>query len=90
MNKGFNIGTCSWKSDSWQGLIYPDKKPFNYLEEYSKPYNCVEVDQWFWSLFPGDKVVLPRLEVVQEYADSVPQDFHFAIKVPNSITLPHH
>jgi len=90
MKKKFNIGTCSWKYDSWQGLIYPDKKPFNYLEEYSKHYNCVEVDQWFWSLFPGAKVVLPRPEVVQEYADSVPRDFHFGVKVPNSITLTHH
>ncbi|BHH83759.1 DUF72 domain-containing protein [Desulforhopalus sp. 52FAK] len=88
--KNFNIGTCSWKYDSWQGLIYPDKKPFNYLEEYSKHYNCVEVDQWFWSLFPGDKVVLPRPEVVQEYANSVPHGFRFGVKVPNSITLTHH
>lgn len=53
-------------------------------------YNCVEVGQWFWSLFPGDKVVLPRPEVVQGYADSVPQDFRFGVKVPNSITLTHH
>ena len=41
MKKKLNIGTCSWKYDSWQGLIYPEKKPFNYLEEYSKHYNCV-------------------------------------------------
>jgi uncharacterized protein YecE (DUF72 family) len=90
MNKQFNIGTCSWKYDSWQGLLYPKKKPFNYLEEYSKHYNCVEVDQWFWSLFAGDKVVLPKSEVVQEYADSVPSDFTFSIKAPNSLTLTHH
>jgi uncharacterized protein YecE (DUF72 family) len=90
MEKKLNIGTCSWKYDSWQGLIYPDKKPFNYLKEYSKHYNCVEVDQWFWSLFPGDKVVLPSPAVIQEYADSVPQDFRFGVKVPNSITLTHH
>lgn len=83
------IGSSSLKYDSWQGLIYPDKKPFNYLKEYSKHYNCVEVDQWFWSLF-GDKVKLPQSEVVQEYADSVPGDFKFGIKVPNSITLTHH
>jgi uncharacterized protein YecE (DUF72 family) len=88
--KKLNIGTCSWKYDSWQGLIYPEKKLFNYLEEYSKHYNCVEVDQWFWSLFAGDKVVLPRPEVVQEYADSVPGNFKFCVKVPNSLTLTHH
>ena len=71
------------------GLIYPEKKPFNYLEEFSKRYSCVEVDQWFWSLF-GDKIVLPRLDVVQGYADSVPDNFKFCVKVPNSITLTHH
>ena len=90
MKKKLNIGTCSWKYDSWQGLVYPEHKPFNYLEEYSKQYNCVEVDQWFWSLFSGDTAVLPRSEVVKEYAGSVPDEFRFCIKVPNSITLTHH
>ncbi len=86
----FNIGTCSWKYDSWQGIIYPENKPFNYLQEYSRHYRTVEVDQWFWSLFAGDQVVLPKPAVVQEYADSVPENFTFGIKVPNSITLTHY
>lgn len=85
-----NIGTCSWKYDSWKGLLYTSKKPMNYLQEYSRHYNTVEVDQWFWSLFPGDNVVLPKPEVAREYAASVPQDFIFCVKVPNSITLTHH
>ncbi len=85
-----NIGTCSWKYDSWQGIIYPENKPFNYLQEYSRHYKSVEVDQWFWSLFAGDKAVLPKLAVVQEYTDSVPDDFTFCVKVPNSITLTNH
>ena len=91
MNRNnLHIGTCSWKYDSWQGLVYPETKPFNYLKEYSRHYNTVEVDQWFWSLFAGDKAVLPKQSVVQEYAESVPDDFTFCIKVPNSITLTHH
>ena len=53
-------------------------------------FSTVEVDQWFWSLFAGDKVVLPNPKVVRECADSVPEDFIFSIKVPNSITLTHH
>ena len=85
-----HIGTCSWNYDSWQGIIYPEQKPFNYLKEYSQHYSIVEVDQWFWSLFAGDKVVLPKSSVVQEYAESVPDDFIFSVKVPNSITLTHH
>jgi len=84
------IGTCSWKYNSWQGLIYPANKPFNYLQEYSRHDRTVEIDQWFWSLFASDKAVLPKPTVVQEYTDSIPEDFAFCIKIPNSITLTHH
>jgi uncharacterized protein YecE (DUF72 family) len=83
------IGTCSWKYDSWQGIIYPDQKPVNYLQEYSRHYHTVEIDQWFWSLFGVDKVALPSPFMVQEYVESVPRDFKFTIKIPNSITLTH-
>ena len=61
------IGTCSWKYDSWKGLIYaPDKKysPYDYLPDYAKYYNTVEIDQWFWSLFPKT-VKLPNAETVK-------------------------
>lgn len=84
------IGTCSWKYDSWRGLVYDELVPKeNYLVEYAKQFNTVEIDQWFWSLFSEQDVVLPRLSVVQDYAASVPQGFKFSIKVPNSITLTH-
>lgn len=83
------IGTCSWKYKSWQGLVYSDKKDINCLEEYARSYNTVEIDQWFWSLFDVDKVSLPRPDVVAEYLQSVPDNFDFTIKVPNSISLTH-
>ena len=44
-----HIGTCSWKYDSWRGIVYSDLKEKNYLREYSQHYSTVEVDQWFWS-----------------------------------------
>lgn len=84
------IGTCSWKYDSWQGLIYPLKKAFNYLEEYSKSYNTVEIDQWFWSLFDSKAPVMPKQQDVIDYSGSVPDNFKFTIKIPNSITLTHY
>ncbi len=84
------IGTCSWKYPSWKGLVYSAEKGINFLEEYAARYDTVEVDQWFWSLFAGDQVVLPKLSVIAEYAASIPDDFIFSIKVPNSITLTHH
>lgn len=83
------IGTCSWKYDSWKGLVYPAKKEFNFLSEYSKHFNTVEVDQWFWSLFEPKKAVLPKDSDVKSYAQSVPANFRFTIKIPNSITLTH-
>lgn len=81
------IGTCSWKYDSWRGHVYSDKANINYLLEYSKKYSTVEVDQWFWSLFK--QVVLPDVKVVEEYKNSVPPEFSFSIKAPNSLTLTH-
>jgi len=83
------FGTCSWKYDSWQGILYSDSKNKNYLKEYSQKFNTVEVDQWFWSLFQPARVVLPQKSVVEEYKKCVPADFLFTIKVPNSITLTH-
>lgn len=83
------IGTCSWKYDSWRGLIYSSKPDINTLQEYAQHYDTVEVDQWFWSLHGLNRVSLPRPEVVHDYVHSVPEDFMFSIKIPNSITLTH-
>ena len=89
MNKNLRIGTCSWKYESWKGIVYSEDDSTNYLEEYSQHYNTVEVDQWFWSLFSSTKVALPQKSIVLEYKKSVPKDFKFTIKVPNAITLTH-
>ena len=83
------IGTCSWKYDSWKGLVYPEKEKLNYLKEYANHFNTVEIDKWFWSLFLPSKVVLPQNKIVSDYKNSVPDDFLFTIKVPNSLTLTH-
>jgi len=86
------MGTCSWKYDSWKGLIYDSHKtysPNDYLTDYAKHYSTVEIDEWFWSLFPTG-IKLPDPETVKKYADSVPDDFLFTVKAPNSITLTHY
>ncbi|MBN2000418.1 DUF72 domain-containing protein [candidate division KSB1 bacterium] len=83
------IGTCSWKYDSWRGLVYNPDSGDTYLQQYARKFNTVEIDQWFWSLF-GTTRVLPKESMVKEYAASVPDNFKFTIKIPNSITLTHH
>jgi uncharacterized protein YecE (DUF72 family) len=86
------VGTCSWKYDSWQDLIYRpgvDYGPNDYLPDYARYYNTVEIDQWFWSLFPkGAK--LPDPTTVEAYATRVSDDFRFTVKAPNAITLTHY
>lgn len=86
------LGTCSWKYDSWKGLVYDvgrDYQAGDYLADYARYFGSVEVDQWFWSLFPGG-VRLPNPAAVQQYAESVPDDFRFTVKVPNAVTLTHY
>lgn len=86
------LGTCSWKYDSWKGLVYDRGKtyrPNDYLPDYARSFGSVEVDQWFWSLFPGGPR-LPDPSVARLYAKSVPDDFVFTVKAPNSLTLTHH
>ena len=87
--KKLRIGTCSWKYPSWTGLVYSGKPGADLLAEYAKLYNTVEIDQWFWSLHGVDRISLPRTDVVASYADSVPDDFRFTVKIPNSNTLTH-
>jgi uncharacterized protein YecE (DUF72 family) len=83
------IGTASWKYPSWAGLVYSAPKGIDYLAEYAKRYDTVEVDQWFWSLFGPDKVRLPDPSDVASYRRAVPDGFRFSVKVPNAITLTH-
>ncbi len=83
------IGTCSWKYESWRGLVYSDKPKIIFLQEYAQRYNTVEVDQWFWSLFGEKKINLPEFHHVEAYKKSVGDKFIFTVKNPNSLTLTH-
>ena len=92
LNPRLRIGTCSWKYDSWKGLVYDEGRNYwdgDYLADYARYFNTVEIDQWFWSLFPtGAK--LPDRETAKRYAESVLDDFRFTVKAPNSVTLTHY
>ena len=86
------VGTCSWKYDTWKGLVYkPTKRyrPDDYLADYALVLDTVEVDQWFWSLF-SSQARLPDPATVRAYEKSVPAGFLFTVKAPNSLTLTHH
>jgi uncharacterized protein YecE (DUF72 family) len=74
-------------------LVYSAGAPSTYLLQYARRYDTVEVDQWFWSLFGSGgssrDVKLPEPSDVSAYRASVPRDFRFTVKAPNSLTLTH-
>ncbi|MDD5707977.1 MAG: DUF72 domain-containing protein [Kiritimatiellae bacterium] len=89
MPDALHIGTCSWKFPSWRGVIYSHTAKPDYLREYAQHFDCVEVDQWYWSLFGPDKIALPQPKAVADYAAAVPANFRFGVKLPNALTLTH-
>lgn len=76
------MGTCSWKYPSWAGLVYSRASGIDYLSEYARRFNTVEIDQWFWAM--------PEPATAAQYSSVTPDDFRFTVKLPNSLTLTHH
>ncbi len=83
MAENLRIGTCSWNYRCWVGLVYSKeyRTAVEYLKEYSKNYNTVEVDSSFYRI--------PSSEEISEYNETVGPDFRFTFKVPQSLTLTH-
>jgi uncharacterized protein YecE (DUF72 family) len=75
----FYIGTMGFSYEDWRGVFYPSGVPArDYLTQYARVFNAVEMDTTFYAI--------PRPAVVQGWAASVPDDFRFTAKTPQSIT----
>lgn len=69
-----NVGLTNWAK-------HPDlleNKKIATLSEYSKHYNCVEIDSFFYGI--------KEAEIVKKWVDSVPKDFQFVVKASKEIT----
>lgn len=77
-----SIGTCSWNYHSWTGSVYTKAQPSpaDYLPEYSKKYNTVEIDSWFYRI--------PSRSDVSQYTNKVPKSFRFTCKAIRDLTMP--
>jgi uncharacterized protein YecE (DUF72 family) len=74
-----HIGTMGWSYDFWIGNFYPkglEREEF--LSEYSKHFNTVEVDRTFYGL--------PFKETILGWKEQTPKDFLFSVKFPRAIT----
>ena len=73
------IGTSAFQADGWNGAFYPKgTKPADYLSYYASRFDTVEVDSTFYAE--------PSAATVMGWARKTPDNFVFALKVPQSIT----
>lgn len=73
------IGTSGWHYKHWRGIFYPENfKEKDYLKFYCEHFNTVEVNNSFYHLLSQ--------EAVENWAQTVPDNFVFAIKTNRYIT----
>jgi len=73
------VGTQGWNYDAWVGPFYPNgTRPADFLTIYARAFDTVEVDSTFYAT--------PAVKTVQGWAQRTPDDFLFALKLPQEIT----
>lgn len=74
-----HLGTSSWSSEDWLGVFYPQgTSPADFLTEYAKHFDTVEVDATFYRS--------PAASLARKWHQRTPPGFTFAAKVPRAIT----
>lgn len=77
------IGTQGWNYAAWVGPFYPEgTRPADMLTLYAQAFGTVEVDSTFYATPPPNSV--------RGWARRTPDDFVFALKMPQEITHERH
>lgn len=78
-NSELFLGTSSWTAAGWVGSFYPEgTKPADFLQYYSRHFNCVEIDSTFYRI--------PTAKTVEQWRERTPKGFVFCAKAPQLIT----
>lgn len=76
------IGCAKWGRPEWKGMIYPPKtKEANFLDEYVKHFNSIELNAVFYRMPEKEQILKWR-----EKAEKERLDFKFCPKFTQSIT----
>lgn len=76
---GIYAGTSGFSYKEWKGAFYPEKiKPEEMLAFYSSKLPSVEINNTFYRM--------PKRAVLEQWAEKVPENFRFVIKVSRRIT----
>jgi uncharacterized protein YecE (DUF72 family) len=79
MTVEIRAGTSGYSFPEWKGNFYPETLPAkDMLRHYAERLSTVEINNTFYRM--------PKTDVVQGWADEVPEDFRFAIKASQRIT----
>lgn len=74
-----HVGTMGWSYNFWAGNFYPEgTKSHEYLREYSKRFDTVEIDNTFYRI--------PSQTSLEKWNTQTPAGFIFSAKFPQIIT----
>jgi uncharacterized protein YecE (DUF72 family) len=76
---GLYVGTSGYSYKEWKGTFYPKDLPVKQmLRYYGERFRTVEINSTFYGM--------PKVSVLEGWADAVPADFKFVLKAPKEIT----
>ena len=53
-----HVGCAKWGRKEWLGKIYPPKtKEVNFLDEYVKHFDCIELNATFYNVYGPDQIL---------------------------------
>ena len=73
-----HIGTSGWMYKDWGELFYPSTLKKGHLSFLAQTFKTVEINSSFYHL--------PLKSTFEKWADEVPDDFRFAVKISKFIT----
>jgi uncharacterized protein YecE (DUF72 family) len=73
---GVYLGSMGWSYKQWG--LFSGVKAGNYLSEYARHFNSVEVNNTFYRI--------PKTSYVENWTSRVPDGFRFAVKFPRGIS----
>ncbi|MDR3621698.1 MAG: DUF72 domain-containing protein [Paludisphaera borealis] len=76
---GLYVGTSGYSYKEWKGTFYPKDLPARQmLRFYAERFRTVEINSTFY--------VMPKVPILEGWAQAVPADFKFVLKAPKQIT----
>jgi uncharacterized protein YecE (DUF72 family) len=76
---GLYVGTSGWSYPTWRPAFYPaDARPKEFLRHYAEHFRTVELN--------ASAYQLPSEGHFASWAEQVPADFRFAVRMPRLIT----